>query len=197
MISIKIGVILLSISLFVLVSIFVIKEEFRANATLENQIFKKPDFEKLNFEKTHSAITSMELFQNSTEPQEIQLNFLGEVLTCTNKTDIEHVIDVRLSNLNMENKSITIYPLNLTIKLLPEQIKRVDIFLPNGISILKLVSSDGEEEKVQVPPCVNGYEGSRATQTTIKKVNEIPEFPSIGLPVITILAFLFVMKKTK
>lgn len=192
MINIKIGLILLSIPLFVLVSIFVIKEEFRADATLDNLIFNKTDLEKLNFEKIHSAIIS----QNSTEPEETELNFRGKVLTCTNKTYVGHIIDVRLSNLDVENKSITIYPLNLTINLLPEQIKRTDIFLPDGISTLKLVSSDGEEEKVQVPPCVNGYEGSTTTQTTNLKVNEIPEFPSIGLPVITILVFLFVMKKT-
>lgn len=192
MISNNILLILLSISLFVLVGILVIKEEFVVNATLENHTFE-------NIEKTGPANISPEVFQKSTEPEVIELNFSGEVLTCTNKIDVEYVIDIRLRNFDVKNKSITIYPLNLTFNLLPKQIKRADIIIPNGISTLKLASG-GEELKVRVPPCVNGNEGSNTgfnTQTTIKEVDEIPEFPSIGLPIISIMVLLFIVKKKK
>lgn len=199
MVNIKNGIIL-SILLFVLVGIFGINEKYGANTTLENNIFGK-----LNIEKTQSVNLGSALFQENSGPEAIELNFSGEVLSCTNKSDVERVIDLRLSNLVFDNKYITIYPLNLTINLLPEQIKRIDIFLPTGISILQLVSSDGEEYNVQVPTCFSGgssgsSKGGTASfvkQTTTPRIDEIPEFPSIVLPVISILALLFIMNKKK
>lgn len=196
MTSIKNGIIL-SILLFVLAGIFLLNETYRANTTLENNIF-----EKSNIENIQSANLSYEVFQKNLQPAAKELNFSGEVLTCTNKSDVERIIDVRLTNLVFDNKSITIYPLNITISLLPKQIKRIDIFLPYGISTLKLVSSDGEELKVQVPPCTSGGSSGSGTarfnsQTKNIEVGEIPEFPSIGPPVITVLVLLFLMKKKK
>ncbi|KAB2946174.1 MAG: hypothetical protein OIN84_09040 [Candidatus Methanoperedens sp.] len=193
--------IILLISLFMLIGILVINEKYGTEKYGANTILDNNVFEKLNTENVQLANLSSAVFQENSQPEAIKLNFSGEILTCTNKSDIERVIDVRLSNFVFDNESITIYPLNFTINLLPEQIKRIDIFIPYGISTFKLVSSNGEELEIQAPPCVNGYEGSSNTgfntQTTIKKVDEIPEFPSIVMPVIAIMALLFMMKKRK
>ncbi|NJD51390.1 MAG: PEF-CTERM sorting domain-containing protein [Candidatus Methanoperedens sp.] len=198
---IKKGIILL-ISLFILIGILVINERYGtekngANTILDNNVLEKSNTENLQLSNLSSAV-----FQENPQPESIKSNFSGEILTCTNKSDIERVIDVRLSNFISDNESITIYPLNFTINLLPKQIKRIDLHIPYGISTFKLVSGNGGELEIQSPPCVNGYEGSGSntgfnTQTTTKKVDEIPEFPSIMLPVIAIMALLFIMKKRK
>ena len=178
-----------------LAGIFTIKEEFVPDAALETQIF-----EKQTIENTQSANVSPTVFQKYTQVKVIEYNFSGEVVTCINKTNMEQIIDIRLTNLAVENKSVTIYPFNITINLMAGQIKRTDIFFPTGVSTLKFVSNDGEELNVQMPPCINGYEGSTGgfnKQTTSRKVDEIPEFPSVGLPVITIMAMLFILMKKK
>ncbi|MFZ3385353.1 MAG: PEF-CTERM sorting domain-containing protein [Candidatus Methanoperedens sp.] len=210
MIMKKIGLILLSISLFAL-GIFVING-FVPDATLENN-----SFEKLNIEYTPSPVITPGEIQNSSVTEPVELNFSGKILTCTNFTDVEQVIDIRLTNLEAKNKSISIYPINITLDLLSEQILRKDLFILPGTSALKLVSSDGEESLVQVPPCGSRVSSASdiagtdmqtttpagtpiATQTTnpaTSKVEEIPEFPTIALPIMTIIALLFIMKKTK
>ncbi|HWQ96369.1 MAG TPA: hypothetical protein VN368_03240, partial [Candidatus Methylomirabilis sp.] len=172
----------------------ILERSFEPAATLESQ-----NSEGSNIQNIGSSDIIPEEIQNSSEPEEIKLNFSGEVLTCSNITDAEQVVDVRLTNRDTENKSITIYPMDLTINLLPGQKKRIDIPLPHGISVLTLVSSDGKELKAQVPLCFSrGDSGSGtidlAAQTT-PNVKEIPEFPAIGLPVLSILALLFLVKK--
>jgi hypothetical protein len=154
-------------------------------AIAETHILKEP-----NIENTPSA-------EISPISQEIALKFSGEVLTCTNKTDLEQVIDIRISNLDVEKKSIMVYPLNITIELLPDQIKRKDMFLPHGISALNLVSNDGEELSLQVPPCISRGGGGKASsglQTTSlsdttpipKYPTSIPEYPTMAIPVVVI-----------
>lgn len=212
MIRKNIGLILLSIVLFALAGIFVINGFVPAAPSQNNSS------EKLNDEYTLSSPGEIQDF-SSAEPME--LNFSGKILTCTNFTDVEQVIDLRLTNLEAENKSVSIYPINITLDLLSEQILRIDLFISPGISTLKLVSNDGEEIQVDVPPCVNpGSSGSDnagpGMQTTTSsgtptgtstgtptitptnsKAEEIPEFPTIALPIMTIIALLFIMKKTR
>ena len=203
MIHKNIGLILLSISLFVLAGIFVIEGFVPvSDATLENN-----SFEKLNIENTSSPMITPGEIQNYSGPETMELNFSGKILTCTNLTDEEQVIDIRLTNLEAKNKSISIFPINITLDLLPEQILRKDLFILSGTSTLKLVSGDGEERQVQVPPCGSrvssgsstGFQQtiSSASTPTTPKADEIPEFPTIALPIMTIIALLFIMKKTK
>jgi len=203
MIHKNIGLILLSISLFVLAGILVI-EGFvpLSDVTLENK-----SFEKLNIENASSPMITPEEIQNFSRLETMELNFSGKILTCTNLTDEEQVIDIRLTNLEAKNKSISIFPINITLDLLPEQILRKDLFILSGTSTLKLVSGDGEERQVQVPPCgsrVSSGSNTGSSQTissastpTTPKADEIPEFPTIALPIMTIIALLFIMKKTK
>ena len=200
MIHKNIGLILLSISLFVLAGIFVIEGFVPvSDVTLENK-----SFEKLNIENASSSMITPE--GNYSRLETMELNFSGKILTCTNLTDEEQVIDIRLTNLEAKNKSISIFPINITLDLLPEQILRKDLFILSGISTLKLVSGDGEERQVQVPPCGSRVSSgsntgsqtiSSASTPTTPKADEIPEFPTIALPIMTIIALLFIMKKTK
>ncbi|VVB54074.1 Uncharacterised protein [uncultured archaeon] len=203
MIHKNIGLILLSISLFVLAGIFVIEAFVPvSDVTLENN-----SFEKLNIENTSSPMITPAEIQNSSGPNTIQLNFSGKILTCTNLTDEEQTIDIRLTNLEAKNKSISIFPINITLDLLPEQILRKDLLILSGTSILKLVSGDGEERQIEVPPCgsrVNSGSSAGFQQTisststpTTPKADEIPEYPTIALPIMTIIALLFILKKTK
>lgn len=196
----NIGLILLSISLFVLVGIFVI-EGF---VPVSDVMLENKSFEKLNIENDSLPVITPAEIQNSSGPNTIELNFSGKVLTCINLTDQEQVIDIRLTNLEAENKSISIFPINITLDLLSEQILRKDLFILSGTSTLKLVSSDGEERQVEVPPCggrvssgsTAGYQQT-ISSTTTPKAEEIPEYPTIALPIMTIIALLFIMKKTK
>lgn len=195
--KINIGLILLSILFFALV-VLILTKGFALSETPE----------KLNNNETLSANMTPAGIQNYTELEEIELTesnakelkISGEVLSCTNVTDVEQVVDIRLINLDVKTKSINIYPLNITIDLLPEQIKRIDHFIPYGTSSLKLVSSDGEEIKLKVPACIfrGGSGGGEATFFQIEttpRAEEIPEYPTIALPVIAILALLFITKK--
>ena len=213
MISKNFGLIVLSISLFALAGLFLLNgvepavnlnkgfgidtnldKGFEPLSTLENQVSYKS-----NIQNTGPSDIAPGEIRNFTESEETGLSFSGDILTCSNITDTEQVVDIRLTNRDPGNKSITIYPMNLTFNLLPGQIKRIDIPLPYGTSILTLVSIDGEELKAQVPLCFSrGSSGSDtisfAARTT-PNVDEIPEFPSIGLPVLSILALLFLFKK--
>ncbi|MFZ3170033.1 MAG: PEF-CTERM sorting domain-containing protein [Candidatus Methanoperedens sp.] len=203
MIPKNIGLILLSISLFVLAGIFVIEAFVPvSDVTLENK-----SFEKLNIENVSSPMITPEEIQNSSGPETMELNFSGKILTCTNLTDEEQSIDIRLTNLEAKNKSISIFPINITLDLLPEQILRKDLLILSGTSTLKLVSGDGEERQVEVPPCgsrvssgsITGFQqtiNSTSTPTT-PKADEIPEYPTLALPIMTIIALLFIMKKKK
>lgn len=204
MISKKVGLIILLILLFVLAGLFTISEN-ESDINLDKGPELPVSLELQNSGESNirniglSDITPGEIL-NYTEPEETGLNFSGDIITCSNITDTEQVVDIRLTNYDMENKSITIYPMNLTINLLPKQIKRIDIPLPYNISVLTLTSSTGEELDAQVPLCFSrGSSGSAtisfATETIPPEVKEIPEFPSIGLPVIAILVMLFLMKK--
>lgn len=202
MIHKNIGLILLSISLFVLAGIFIIEGFVPvSNVTLENN-----SSDKLNIENVSLPMITPEEVQNSSGPETMELNFSGKILTCTNFTDEEQVIDIRLTNLEAKNKSISIFPINITLDLLSEQILRKDLFILSGTSTLKLVSGDGEERQVEVPPCAgrvsSGSTGSQqiisSTSTpTTPKADEIPEYPTVVLPIMTIIALLFIMKKTK
>ena len=201
MIHKNIGLILLSISLFVLAGIFVI-EGF---VPVSDVMLENNSFEELNIENDSLPVITPAEIQNSSET--IELNFSGKILTCINLTDEEQVIDIRLTNLEAKNKSISIFPINITLDLLSEQILRKDLFILSGTSILKLVSNDGEERQVEVPPCggrVSSGSSTGSSQTiyststpTAPKADEIPEFPTIALPIMTIIALLFIMKKTK
>ncbi|MCE8428391.1 MAG: hypothetical protein J5U19_08400 [Candidatus Methanoperedens sp.] len=142
-----------------------------------------------------------------TEAQGAGLKFSGEVLTCTNKTDIGQVIDLKLSNLDLDDLSINIYPLNSTIELLPGQIIRKDLNLPSGISSLRLVSDKGEELMLQVPPCVSrggssSYDGSQSSLSSSTDQFErppapVPELSTIALTGFGIVSMILIMGRSK
>lgn len=83
-------------------------------------------------------------------------NVSAEALTCTKTTTREYAIELRLKNLDVESKSVTIYPQSEMVELLPRQIKIFDIILPYENKTLKLIINEGEELEVSVPPCVSG-----------------------------------------
>ncbi len=102
----------------------------------------------------------------------VKSDLSGEILTCTNVTDAEQVIDLRLNNSNEETKYITVYPMNKALKLLPNEIKRIDLFLLKGTDVLTLIPNNGEELKLHVPPCV--YRGGSAGDVGVSLSGNLP-----------------------
>ncbi len=152
------------------------------------------------------------------ESKTVKSDLSGEVMTCTNATDAEQVIDLRLSNPGEETKYITVYPMNKSLKLLPNEIKRIDLFLLKGTDVLTLISNNGEELELHVPPCV--YRGGSAgdigvslsgnlpatspaqtepattpAPTVPTEPTNIPEFPTIVFPALSTLGLLLIMRK--
>ena len=110
----------------------------------------------------------------------IKYDLSGEVLTCTNVTDSEQVIDLRLSNPGEEIKNITVYPMNTSLKLLPREIKRIDLFLLKGTDVLILIPTSGEEFKLHVPPCV--YRGGSPGGAGLDLSGNLPEYSAFSPP---------------
>lgn len=162
-------------------------------------------------EKTLSAIAEPSGTQSAgtqvlIESQATGLKFSGEVLTCTNLTDIEQVIDLRISNLEKDNITVSIeYPFSRTIELLPDQIKRVDLSLPSGVSSINLFSNE-EKLILQVPPCVfrGGSSGdsqssfsSSSTGQNYQPPPPVPELPTIALTGIGLFCLIFIISRRK
>ncbi|MCE8428057.1 MAG: hypothetical protein J5U19_06705 [Candidatus Methanoperedens sp.] len=145
--------------------------------------------------------------QALTDSRVAGLKFSGEVLTCTNKTDLEQIIDLRLSNLDKDNLSIDIYPLSTTIEILKGQIIRKDLNLPYGISSLKLVSNKREELFLQVPPCLSrggssSYDGSQSsfsspTDQFPRPPAPVPELSTIALTGVGMSGLIFIVRRSR
>ncbi len=126
------------------------------------------------------------------------LRFSGEILTCTKLNDVEQV-DLRISNLDVDNLLISVDPLNRVIKLSPHQIKRIDLPLPYGVSSL-ILSSNDEKLTLQVPQCISrggssGFSGS-ASQP-FNPPPPVPELSTIALTGIGVLGLIFISRRSK
>ncbi len=168
---------------------------------------EKPKIENIPLSSVPATIDQLQI-----KSETLKSDLTGEVLTCTNVTDAEQVIDIRLSNPGEDTKYITIYPMNKSLKLLPNEIKRIDLFLLRGIDILTLIQNNGEQLKLYVPPCVyrGGTEGNglgvsltgnlpepTTTPASETELTNIPEFPTIVFPVLSTLGLLLIMRNMK
>lgn len=143
-------------------------------------------------------------FQTMTESPVTGLKFSGEILTCTIDTDAGQKIDLRLSNLDVENQSISVYPLNTKIELLKNTIIRIDLALPYGVSSLKLVSGNGENLIVEVPPCNSGGWSGSSSQSSFSSSTEVnkppppvPELSTIALTGLGIFGLILIISRSK
>ncbi|MCJ7695118.1 MAG: hypothetical protein MUO40_06780 [Anaerolineaceae bacterium] len=136
------------------------------------------------------------------ESQATGSTFSGEIVTCSNL----QVIDLRLSNLIMENQLITVYPLSTTIELLtePYNIKRKDLPLPYGVSTIRLVSSNGEELTLGVPSCeFGGGETGGNSRSSFSSSNgdspppPVPELSTMALTGIGVFGLIFIISRNK
>ncbi len=142
--------------------------------------------------------------QVQTISQETGPRFSGEILTCTNLTDVEQVIDLRISNLDVDDLSISIAPLNKIIELSPDQIKRIDLTLPYEVSSL-ILSSNDEKLTLQVPPCRSRGGSSSNSQSSFSSSNEdsqkppppVPELSTMALTGIGIFGLIFIISRSK
>jgi hypothetical protein len=163
-----------------------------------------------------ASITS-EVVQLQPESTSSTLKISGLALTCS-LINSERIVDLRIENYEEVTKSITISPVGKKVTLLPKQIMRIDIPITDGIKNFILYSDEKEEGSVLVPPCsTEGYssEGKNSLKfdaafpsgTQIEPptgtvpaedpVTSIPEFPSIALPVLSLIAIMFIMQKRK
>ncbi len=164
--------------------------------------------EKQMIENTPSANADPSGTQNKgtqvlTLSQATGLKFSGEILTCTNITDFEQVIDLRISNLDENNIKIAIdYPFGRTIELLPDQIKRIDLPLPYGVSSINISSND-EKMILHVPPCVSGggsnsHSGfSSEVEQSFQPPPPVPEFSTVALTGIGVIGLIFIIQRSK
>ena len=149
------GVLLLSISLLAIGGFAL------TNGVASVEDIDTPDVENQIIEKSLSsnadpAGTQTTGAQVLPESKATGAKFSGEILTCTKNNEFEQVIDLRLTNFDVEKQSISVFPLSTTIELLttPYNIKRIDLPLPYGVSTIKLVSNNEEELTLGVPPCI-------------------------------------------
>ncbi|OGM11194.1 hypothetical protein A2Z22_01770 [Candidatus Woesebacteria bacterium RBG_16_34_12] len=131
--------------------------------------------------------------------------FSGEVLTCTNLTDYEQVIDLKISNLMRENISVNIdYPFSRTIELHQNESWRIDLPLPYGVTSVDLSSND-EKLTLQVPPCIiRGGSGGNSESSFSSSNGDsqippppVPELSTIALTGIGMLSMIFIISRSK
>lgn len=191
----KLVVILVSLSLLVLGMTIV---STSLNTINDEQIIENPADADPSIPQTTGT-------QVLTEYEVTGLKFSGEVLTCTNLTDYEQVIDLRISNLDKGNISISIgYPFSTTIDLQPDQIKRIDLPLLYGVPSINL-SSNEEKLTLQVPPCiVRGGSGgnpdsqsSLSSSTDLRPPPPVPELSTIALTGIGVFGLIFMIRRSK
>jgi len=200
------GIILLSLSLLGLTGFAM------TSGNTQSANFNTLNTEERISEKTLSANaepsgTPTTGIQVLTESQTTGLKFSGEVLTCTNLTDVEQVIDLRISNLDENNILVGIdYPFSRTIELAQNQTKRIDLTLPYGVSSIDL-SSNEEKLTLQVPPCFSrggsssnsnsesSFSGS--TEQRFQPPPPVPELPTIALTGIGLFSLIFIISRRK
>ena len=199
----SIGIIMISISLLALAGIaittgFATDERINVLNTDEQWLETSPTA------IVDQLVTHTTGLQTMTESPSTGLKFSGEVVSCTINTDAGQKIDLRLSNLDVANQSINIYPLNTKIDLLKNTILRIDLALPHGISSLILESSNGEKLTVEVPPCVSGGwsgSGSQSSFSSSTKVNNppppVPELSTIALTGMGIFSLILIISRSK
>ncbi len=131
-----------------------------------------------------------------------RLKFSGEILACTNQTDFEQVIDLKISNLVTDNISVSIdYPISRTIVLLPYQIMRIDLPLPYGVNSINL-SSNEEKLILQVPQCISRGGSSSDSQSSneelpVRPPPPVPELSTIALTGIGVFGLIFIISRGK
>jgi len=134
--------------------------------------------------------------------QETGLKFSGEVMTCTNMSDFEQVIDLKISNLDESDISVDIgYPFSRTIELIPGQIMNIELPLPYGVTSVDLSSND-EKLTLQVPSCVvRGGGSSGNSQSSFSSSNDIsppppvPELSTMALTGIGLFGLIFIISR--
>lgn len=197
-----IGILLISIFLLGLAGIVITK----GFATDERINVLNTDEQRLEISPTVNVDQSgiQTTRQTMVESPTTGLKFSGEVVSCTINTDVGQKIDLRLSNLDAENQSISVYPLNTTIELLKNTIIRIDLALPYGVSSLKLESGNGETLTVGVPPCISGGWSGSSSQSSFSSSTEVnnppppvPELSTIALTGLGIFGLILIISRSK
>jgi hypothetical protein len=132
--------------------------------------------------------------------QETGSKFSGEVVTCTNLTDFDQVIDLKIMNLDEDNISVNIgYPFSRTIELTQDQIKTIDLPLPYRVSSVDLSSND-EKLTLQVPQCIfrgGGKTSSFSSSNGDSPPPPVPELSTMALTGIGVFGLIFIISKSK
>ncbi len=135
----------------------------------ENIINEKLLMENTNSEPAGTDTTGIQTNESKAVGQKLS----GEVLTCT-IYEVEKKIDLRLISLDTVDQSVNIYPSGTIIKLLPGTIMRVDLNLPIDVSGINIVSTNGDELKLQVPPCATPGGESHNSYSSIVFGTDVP-----------------------
>lgn len=220
---VKIIPIILIIIAIIFVSIGIsISVGFSKVVEIDNNLPQVNDGSIIDPSDSTTTITS-EVIQLESGSAASTLKISGEALSCT-LTKSERIVDLRIINYEEVIKSITISPVGRKVILEPKQILRVFIPISDGIENLILYSDEKVEDSILVPPCATeGYSSLSSSSSSFSQydtspfgtqieppnngpglqpptedpVTAIPEFPSIVLPVLSLIAIMFVMQKRK
>jgi hypothetical protein len=126
-------------------------------------------------------------------------------LTCTIKNTGDIVVDLRLNNSGLENRTVTIQPSGTEMDLLPNITYRKEIILANKVSILNISVDDGIEFQVNSPNCTtSGWSGSGSsgnppgpTTPGNEPTSPTPELSPMVLTLAGILGLLLVSRTRK
>ncbi len=106
----------------------------------------------------------------------------ASALTCIIKDSGDYVVDLRLRNPGIENRTITIQPSGTKMNLLPNKTYRYDLNLAKEISIINISVDDSTELQVQSPNCTTaGWSGSGVSGLTMQE--QTPSQPTPPPPV--------------
>ncbi len=179
------GIILLLLSLLGLAGFALTSGNTQSASTLNNEEQLIDNTPSANADNAGTSVT-LEM----AESQVTGSKFSGDVLTCTNITDVEQVIDLRISNPGEDNISISIdHPFSRTIELSPDQIKRIDLPLLYGVSSISLSGND-EKLTLQVPPCISRGGSSGDSQSSLSSSTELPFQPPPPVPELSTISLI-------
>lgn len=104
-------------------------------------------------------------------------------LTCTIKDSGDYVLDLKLINSGLENRTVTIHPSGTQLDLLANRTYRYDLNLANEVSILNISVDDGTELQVNSPNCTTaGWSGSGSSGSGIQGQTPPEQTPPAPTP---------------
>ncbi len=117
----------------------------------------------------------------------------AEALTCTIDPS-GYNVDLKLTNPGAETRKATISPLDREVTLLPGQIVRLNVLLPNEGTPMNILLDNGDQLSVQSPSCTSrgGDSGDSggATEQASQQAEQLEQTPPAPVPELSTFALM-------